>query len=419
MAAIRKRMNVFTCFRAVSVTVALSAAAVATHAADLVIAGRDDIYGRGLAQAVAGYEKLHPDTDIELLKLPNNDLYQKLKLSMREGTGAYDLVMMDDTWSPEFIANGWLQPLPGALADADMVASTVALGRSSTGALYALPVVGNVEMFAYRKDLLASHGLQPPRNWDDVLKIAQTVGGADKNVSGVVFRGTKGNPVVTGFLPILWAYGGDVLDRAGNVTIDSREAQAALKTFLALKASAPKDVDVYGAAEVRDALQRGAAMQAIEVWPAWIPALDDPKQSRVAGLIALQAPPGQVAGPAPMLGIWQMAIPKDAPHAKLAQDFLAYLTARDTQTRLAVLGIPPTRKSVFEDPALVRQYCWYPDQLKALEAGRARPRVKDWQQIEAILGDQLQLALTGQAAPDAALKQASQKIAQALAAAGK
>ena len=94
----------------------------------------------------------------------------------------------------------------------------------------------------------------------------------------------------------------------------------------------------------------------------------------MVGQIALQPPPGQTAGPAPMLGIWQMGIPKDAPHAKLAQDFLAYLTARDTQTRLAGIGIPPTRRSVFNDPALVRQYRWYPDQLKALEAavrGRA------------------------------------------------
>ncbi|RQS14737.1 ABC transporter substrate-binding protein [Burkholderia sp. Bp9002] len=411
-------MTFFSRLRALSAAVALSVVASHAVAADLVIAGRDDIYGKGLADAVAGFTKLHPGTDIELLKLPNANLYQKLKLSMREGTGAYDLVMMDDTWSPEFIGNGWLKPLPATLADADLVPSTVALGRNASGGLYALPVVGNVEMFAYRKDLLAKHNLQPPRNWDDVLKIAQTLG-ADKSLSGVVFRGTKGNPVVTGFLPILWAYGGDVLDRAGNVTIDSREAQAALKTFLALKAYAPKDVDVYGAAEVRDALQRGTAAQAIEVWPAWIPALDDPKQSRVAGQIALQAPPGQTAGPAPMLGIWQMAIPKDAPHAKLAQDFLAYLTSRDTQSRLAALGIPPTRKSVFEDPALVRQYRWYPDQLKALEAGRARPRVKDWQQIESILGDQLQLALTGQAAPDAALRQARQKIAQAMAVAGK
>lgn len=412
-------MKLFSSLRAVSAAVALSVVTLSVSAADLVIAGRDDIYGRGLAEAVAGFTKLHPGADIELLKLPNANLYQKLKLSMREGTGAYDLVMMDDTWSPEFIANGWLKPLPATLADADMVASTVALGRAASGGLYALPVVGNVEMFAYRRDLLAKYKLQPPRNWDEVLKIAQVAGGADANVSGVVFRGTKGNPVVTGFLPILWAYGGDVIDQGGKVTIDSPQALAALKMFVALKAYAPKDVAVYGAAEVRDALQKGAAVQALEVWPAWIPALDDPKQSRVVGEVALQAPPGQVKGPSPMLGIWQMAIPKDAPHAPLAQEFLTYLTARDTQTRLAVMGIPPTRKSVFEDPALVQQFRWYPDQLKALEAGRARPRVKDWQQIESILGDALQLVLTGQLAPDAALLQAAQKITPAMAAVAK
>ncbi|MBB5445511.1 MULTISPECIES: ABC transporter substrate-binding protein [unclassified Paraburkholderia] len=406
-------MKVLTCWRAFSVAVALSVVALAADAADLVIAGRGDIYGQGLAQAVAGYRKLHPDTDIELLKLPNNNLYQKLKLSMRERTGAYDLVMMDDTWTPEFIANGWLKPLSEALADADMVQSTVALGRAPSGGLYALPIVGNVEMFAYRKDLLASRGLQPPHSWDDVLKIARTTG-ADKGVSGVVFRGTKGNPVVTGYLPILWAYGGDVVDAGGKVTIDSPQALAALRMLIALKAAAPKDVDVYGAAEVRDALQRGVAAQAIEVWPAWIPALDDPSKSRVVGQIALQSPPGQVKGPAPMLGIWQMGIPNDAPHANRAADFLAYLTSPATQAQLATLGIPPTRKSVFANPALVRQYRWYPDQLKALEAGRARPRVKGWQQIEAILGDSLQLALTGQVAPDVALRQAAQKIALVL-----
>ena len=407
-------MKVFTCWRAVSVAIALSVAAFAAEAADLVIAGRDDIYGQGLAQAVAGYRKLHPDTDIELLKLPGNNLYQKLKLSMREGTGAYDLVMMDDTWSPEFIANGWLKPLSAALVDTDMVESTVSLGRAPSGGLYALPIVGNVEMFAYRKDLLAGKGLQPPKSWDDVLKIAHTIGGADQGVSGVVFRGTKGNPVVTGYLPILWAYGGDVVDASGKVSIDSPQALAALKMLIALKAAAPRDVDVYGAAEVRDALQKGVAAQSIEVWPAWIAALDDPSKSRVVGQIALQSPPGQVKGPAPMLGIWQMGIPTDAPHAKLAADFLAYLTSPATQTQLATLGIPPTRRSVFADPALVRQYRWYPDQLKALEAGRARPRVKDWQQIEAILGDSLQLALTGQLAPDVALRQAAQKISHVL-----
>jgi len=393
----------------------LSLTTVSAGAADLVVVGRDDVYGRALTEAVNGFVKLHPNTDIELLKLPNANLYQKLKLSLRESTGDYDLVMMDDTWAPEFMANGWLKPLPASMVDADMVQSTVDLGRypDAKGALYALPMVGNVEMFAYRRDLLTKYKLQPPRSWDDVLKVAQTIHTADKTISGVVFRGAKGNPIVTGFLPILWAYGGDVFDKDGRVALDTPQARAALKTLLALKAYAPKDVDVYGAAEVRDALQKGVAAQSIEVWPAWVPTLDDAGVSQVVGQVALQAPPGQVSGPAPMLGIWQMGIPKDAPHAKLAQDFLAYLSTRETQTRLALIGLPPTRKSVFQDPELVRRFRWYPDQLKALEAGRPRPRVKNWSEVESILGDYLQLAMTDQMAPDAALKEAAQKIAKA------
>nr|WP_245725511.1 extracellular solute-binding protein [Pandoraea oxalativorans] len=140
---------------AVAAAVGLFVVATSASAADLVIAGRDDIYGKGLAEAVAGFKKSHPSADIELLKLPNANLYQKLKLSMREGTGAYDLVMMDDTWSPEFMANGWLKPLPATLVDADMVASTVALGRAPNGNLYALPVVSDV---ARNADASGRHG---------------------------------------------------------------------------------------------------------------------------------------------------------------------------------------------------------------------------------------------------------------------
>ncbi|RBJ73280.1 ABC transporter substrate-binding protein, partial [Pseudomonas sp. MWU12-2534b] len=117
-------MTLLSRLRALSAALALSLTATHAGAADLVIAGRDDSDGKGLADAVAGFNKLHPGTEIELLKLPNANLYHKLKLSMPEGTGAYDPVMMDDTWAPEFLGNGRLKPLPASLAAADLVPST-------------------------------------------------------------------------------------------------------------------------------------------------------------------------------------------------------------------------------------------------------------------------------------------------------
>ncbi|WJV54731.1 ABC transporter substrate-binding protein [Pectobacteriaceae bacterium CE90] len=386
------------------------------HAADLVIAGRDDVYGKALDSTLTRFQQKHPGKQIELLKLPYGNLYEKLVISMRENASAYDLVLMDDTWSPEFAGNGWLQPLPKKMQSNDFIPAVMDISRvpEKTGPAYSLPVVGNVEMFALRKDLFDKHQLKAPTSWNDVLSSAKILQQQEPGVSGVVFRGMKGNPIVSGFMPILWAYNGAVV-KDGKAALDSPQALQALKTFIALKAFAPTGVDVYNAADVRQSLEQGKAAMAIEVWPAWAAALDNPDKSKVVGKVELQPAPGQVAGPSPMLGIWQMAITKNSQHSKLAQEFLTYLTSAENQKALALeLGLPPTRRSVYQDKQIIQKYRWYPAQLTALEAGRARPRIRNWQEVESILGDYLQLALMDQMPAQVALQQANQKIAQAL-----
>ena len=132
----------------------------------LVVAGRDGNYGVALQLAVDLYTAQHPDVTIQLLKLPYSDLYQKLTIDLSEGSGAYDLVMLDDTWATQFMSHDWLANLEelGYAPDPDFVANALAVGRYPypNGALYALPHVGNVELFAYRKDLFEKYGLPTP-----------------------------------------------------------------------------------------------------------------------------------------------------------------------------------------------------------------------------------------------------------------
>jgi multiple sugar transport system substrate-binding protein len=45
----------------------------------------------------------------------------------------------------------------------------------SNGPLYALPYVGNSQLFFYRKDLFEKHSLEKPATWDDVLAAAKTI----------------------------------------------------------------------------------------------------------------------------------------------------------------------------------------------------------------------------------------------------
>ncbi|GAB7210051.1 hypothetical protein OS31_15570 [Dickeya oryzae] len=215
------------------------ACSMTSQAADLVIAGRDDVYGKALDSTLARFQQQHPGKQIELLKLPYANLYEKLVISLRENASSYDLMLMDDSWSPEFAGNGWLQPLPESLQSSDFIPAVLNVSRvpENSGPAYSLPVVGNVAMFAYRQDLFDKHQLKAPANWDAVLSDAKTLQQQEPGVSGVVFRGMKGNPIVSGFMPMLWAYGGNVITN-GKASLDSPQALQALNTLKALKAFA-------------------------------------------------------------------------------------------------------------------------------------------------------------------------------------
>jgi len=392
----------------------------------LVIAGRDGTYGKALQLAVDTYLEKNPEMVIELLKLPYAGLMEKIVIDLKEATGAYDLLMMDDTWVTGFGSANWLTNLTeffkekGAELDPDFVGAAVDAARypyeRGKAPVFGLPFVGNVELFVYRKDLFEKHGLSaPPKTWDDVLNAAKTIGEKEEGVYGVVFRGVKGNPITSGFLPIFWAFGAEIVDADGNPAVNSPEGIAALKFFLGLAKYAPEGVATHNASEVRDALLAGGAAIATEVWPAWVPDLDDPEKSKVVGKMEVTVHPGQAAKPAPMIGVWHLAIPEASKRKDVALDFLRFVTSKEMQKKMALeVGLPPTRASVYTDSEVVAKYRWYPTQLKALEASKVRPRLPEWLEMDGKIGTYLNLALVGDRTPEEALNELNAEIAEIL-----
>ena len=197
-------------------SLALIGMTCASHAGELVVAGRDSSYGKALQFVADAYQQQN-GTKITLIQQPGKGLYDSLALSMRAGNGHYDVVMLDDTWAPEFMRKGWLAPLPTSLASTPFIPTLSALGQQG-GKDYALPMVGNVALFAWNKRLFEQHQLTAPTTWQGVKAAAEQIQ-RDQQLSGVVFRGVKGNPVVTGFLPLLWGYGADILDTHGKAAV--------------------------------------------------------------------------------------------------------------------------------------------------------------------------------------------------------
>jgi len=308
----------------------------------------------------------------------------------------------------------------GLSLDPDMIGAAVDCARypylRGIASIYGLPHVGNVELFVYRKDLFDKYGLpSPPKTWDEVLNAAKMIGENEPDVYGVVFRGKKGNPINAGFLPIFWSFGAEIIDAEGNPTVNSPEALAALKFFLELAEYAPEGVAIYDASEVRDALLLGNAAIATEVWPAWVPDLDNPEKSQVVGKIEVTVHPGQVTKSAPMIGIWHLAIPESSTRKDAAFDFLLFVTSERIQKRMALeVGLPPTIASLYTDPEIVAKYQWYPAQLGALRASKVRPRLLEWAEIDVKMGFYLNLALVGDRTPEEALNELHAEIADIL-----
>jgi ABC-type glycerol-3-phosphate transport system substrate-binding protein len=61
--------------------------------------------------------------------------------------------------------------------DSDFVFTSLAVCRNPyyNGTLYALPYVGNSQLYFYRKDLFEKHHLKAPATWEDVLIAARTI----------------------------------------------------------------------------------------------------------------------------------------------------------------------------------------------------------------------------------------------------
>jgi multiple sugar transport system substrate-binding protein len=397
-----------------------------SNSKQLTLAVNSGVEGDALKQAARDYEA-QTGVHINIAEFPYANLFEKELIDLNARTGAYDLIMLDDPWFPKFATRESLAELTPLYEkhgqkgpDEDFVSASIALCRHpyQTGALYALPYVGNSQLFFYRKDIFEKHNLKEPSTWDDVLAAAkiisesETTGAPDgSRLHGYVMRAAQGNAVVADFMPIFWAFGAEMFDANGKPTVNSPEGIKALKFMLELGRYSPPGYASFNADEVSAHLLQGTAAMSIN-WPAWISPFSDPARSKVIGKMEFTTMPGASATGRAEIGNWLIAIPRDAKNVDAAFDFLVWATSAEQMKRSALRGNPPTRKSVFTDTELLAKFPAYPAQLRSLESSRPRPRTPLWNEIENAFGIFLSKANSGELSPEDAMNQANYKIAE-------
>jgi len=395
----------------------------------LTIAINSGVEGDALRQAARDYEQ-QTGIHINIAEFPYANLFEKELIDLNARTGAYDLIMLDDPWFPKFASLNVLTDLTPLLQkrgkngpDDDFVATSISLCRHpfQSGALLALPYVGNSQLFFYRKDLFQKHNLKAPASWDEVLNDAKVISEQETagapgggKIYGYVTRAAQGNAAVADFMPIFWAFGGEMFDGHGQPTVNSPEGIGALKLMIELGKYSPPGYPSFNADEVGAHLLQGTAAMSIN-WPAWISSFNDPAKSKVIGQMEFGQMPGAKNPGRAEIGNWLIAIPRDAKNSEAAMDFLLWATGAEQMKMSAQRGNPPTRKSVFNDPQLIAKFPSYPAQLRSLESSRPRPRTPLWNEIENAFGIYLSKANSGELSAEEAMNQANAEIAKIVA----
>jgi multiple sugar transport system substrate-binding protein len=391
-------------------------------ATTLTIAAVQGVEDAGL-KALAPMYKQQKGVDIVIVEAPYDNLYTKLVNTFKANDPTYDLVMMDDPWMPKFGTDGSLSDL-GALGitqDPDIAQVVWDVGtwppprgavppseKSKPKQLLGVTIVGNVEMFMYRNDLVPT----APASYDDVLANAKAQN-KPGSLAGYIIRGKATNPVVADFLPILWSQGGDVFDENWNVVLDSAESKAAI-AFLVndLKSVAQTDPGSTDASDRDKIMANGQGLQS-SVWPGEInTAVLDPAVTKVGGKVTfIPIPKGKSGKGVGMMGNWLLGVPKASKNQQAGADFIKWMLQKDTQMTYAQNNGIPSRTSVLKDASLTTANPYFPVLADALGAPpNWRPRTDQWNAVETIIGTHLNNALTGGETADQAATGAATEI---------
>ncbi len=366
------------------------------------------------------YEKTH-NVKIHFVSFSYDTLFTKELQSVTSNQGSYDLIFMDDPWMATFAGGGYLAPLsqfnytpdgfiPGAIQVdkwPPVQGYPVPKGTNTNEGYYALPVTSNVTMFAYRKDLAKKYGINPVK-WtlDDVNQLASKAK-AD-GTAGFVMRSGSGNSAVTDLFPLISEEGGQYFDSNWNTTVNSNAFVNALTEWDKLFKLGPTGEASFGSDDVGNYLDQGKAAAGI-IWPSgWANNL--PSNIGLAEVPGVKQPDGSIKQ-VPEIGVWSMGVAKNSPNAKVAFDFLKWLTDDAQQREYAAQGVDvPTRSDVILDSTLDKKFPWYKTVNQSLNDGYMRPRTPAWPQVEQDMGNEVVKTEQGQETPQQAVQNAATQI---------
>lgn len=265
------------------------------------------------------------------------------KTAAQGGQGP-DVLRADVGWVAQLAQAGLIQDLSGTpLADtADFLPEPVESTRYD-GKPYAVPQVTDTLALLYNERALAEAGVEPPRTWADLERIAPALGGD---------RAMFLNNDAFYALPFLYAEGGDLVDTGTKtITVDSPESVRGLGIAKDLidSGAARTALDQTNSYSIMKAAFTSGEVAMVLDGPWVIPELSQSElfaDGQNLGIAPVPGPGGPIGG-------HDYVLRQGSDATENATEFVECMSSTANQAAIAErLGLLPTRRSAYDEPAV-------------------------------------------------------------------
>ncbi|MEZ0493396.1 ABC transporter substrate-binding protein [Kineococcus sp. TBRC 1896] len=379
------------------------------------VQGKDN---SGIVQpAIDKWNAAHPDQQVTLKEQTDqaDQQHDDLVQNFQAENADYDVVSVDNIWTSEFAAKGWLQPLTGdyELDTSNLLEPTVQ-AETYNDTLYAAPTTSDGGLLYYRKDLVPT----PPKSWDEMMSMCPIAQQNGIDCYAGQFAQYEGLTVNTA--EAINTFGGSILSEDGKTaTLDTPEAKAGLEALVEgfQDGNIPRQAITYQEEQGRQSFEDGKLMF-LRNWPYVYSLAKTDGSSTVKDTFGVAPLPGNGDGKpgASSLGGHAAGISVYSDHKETAFEFVKFLQSEEIQRDWLTQGsAAPVISSLYDDAALVEQFPYLPELKTSIENAVPRPVTPFYPAVTKAIQDNAFAALSGSKDTDTALSDMQKSVQNAIA----
>jgi len=361
-------------------------------------------------------EQAGKDIKLNYTFVKYDELHDKIVTSAAAATATYDVILLDLIWTAEFGEKGYVIPLDDRLPDSAKsdIAPAIMSAFVYNGKTWAFPFLANFQCFFYNADHLDKAGFNAPpatlEAWYDQMVAIKKAGIVSYPY---IDSWNQKEGLVCDYVRTAAQYGGDLFDETGKPVMDSGAGLKAIQFMRRcidedLADSASTNSDEPGA---MNAFVSGAVTFNTN-WTFVRGNMLDPQVSQVTGAarVGLLPPAEDADAPAGSVSGFQgLAVMANSQHQEEAWDFIKFATSPEIQSEHLESEFP-VWTSVQKSDKLKQINSDAETYATNLANVHHRPRVPDYQQVSAIIQEEVHKCLLKQSSPEGATSAMVERI---------